>query len=83
MSHVLTRTRAVVGGGILAVLLLACFSALPGAQESTDPRPGSRLPVTLPITQRVTVVLGVPLMIAGFVVLWRMSRVHRGDRGVQ
>lgn len=26
MSHVLTRTRAVVGGGILAVLLLACFS---------------------------------------------------------
>ena len=25
MSHVLTHARAVVGGGILAVLLLACF----------------------------------------------------------
>ena len=27
MPHALTRTRAVVGGGILAVLLLACFGA--------------------------------------------------------
>jgi len=27
MPHVLTRTRAGVGGGILAVLLLACFGA--------------------------------------------------------
>ena len=27
MPHVLARTRAVVGGGILAVLLLACFGA--------------------------------------------------------
>lgn len=27
MPHALTRTRAVVGGGIMAVLLLACFGA--------------------------------------------------------
>ena len=27
MPHELTRIRAVVGGGILAVLLLACFGA--------------------------------------------------------
>lgn len=26
MPHLSTRARAVVGGGILAVLLLACFS---------------------------------------------------------
>ena len=39
MPHVLTRTRAVVGGGLLAVLLLACFGASVGAQGEKTPAP--------------------------------------------
>lgn len=80
MSHILTRIRAVVGGGIPAVLLLACARALRGAPEPTDPVPDSRLPVTVPTVQRIAAVLGVPLVIVGLVVLWRMFRVvGRGD----
>ncbi len=39
MPHVLIRTRAVVGGGILAALLSACFGAPTGAK---DPPAGKR-----------------------------------------
>ena len=77
MSHVLTRTRAVVGGGVVAVLLLACLSALLGAQVPTNPLSGSRLPITATTAQRFAVVVGVPLVIAGGVARWRMLRVHR------
>ena len=77
MSHILTRIRAVVGGGIPAVLLLACARALRSAPEPTDPVSDSRLPVTVPTVQRVAAVLGVALVT---VVLWRMFRVvGRGD----
>lgn len=80
MSHILTRIRAVVGGGIPAVLILACTRALRGASEPTDPVPDSRLQVTVPTFQRIAAVLGVPLVIVGLVVLWRMFRVvGRGD----
>lgn len=79
MPHVLTRTRAVVGGGIVAVLLLACLSALLGAQDPTNPVPGSRLPITVTTAQRLAVAVGVPLVIAGGVALWRIFRVHRSS----
>ncbi|MCY4114001.1 MAG: hypothetical protein OXG33_08695 [Chloroflexi bacterium] len=79
MPHVLTRARAVVGGGIVAVLLLACLGARLGAQDPIDPVPGSRLPITLPTAQRLAVALGIPLVIAGVVALWRTFRVHRSS----
>ena len=46
MPHALTRTRAVVDGGILAVLLLACLSAPVGAQTPAPRIPNLALAIT-------------------------------------
>jgi len=47
MSHSFTRSRAVVGGGILAVPLVACFGAPGGAQVPEEP-------ITVKITDTLT-----------------------------
>ncbi len=72
MPHLFTRAWAVAGGGSLAVLLLAYLSASLREQEPAEPEPDDcLLPVPIAIRRRIAAVVGIPLMIAGLVVLWR------------